>query len=278
MKFNYVACIILLLFFSRARAQPYLLKSTDSGKNFQLKIYYGTEGKGAFVQYVGQKGIIPLRIRTMDIKKNNENNISTVYYRWDELIDGKITGNYSLSETTGNISGAVYKRAKDGKIFNLEQTAGGSPDNRQEDRLFINNIMITFSHHENTALTFTYQDGHKETLQLEGFDNPQQIRRSHIADYNFDGHDDVGFSIPDAGMGVYRTFTIFLYDPGSKRFKKLKEPASNNANCIGFCDVTLDKKNRLLFTSCRGGARWWSEIYRFDKANKLIWVRSKKEQ
>lgn len=39
-----------------------------------------------------------------------------------------------------------------------------------------------------------------------------------IADYNFNGFDNVAFSIPDAGMGVYRTFSIYLYNPKSKRF------------------------------------------------------------
>ncbi|GAA4201694.1 hypothetical protein GCM10022289_15500 [Pedobacter jeongneungensis] len=277
MKFNYLIYIILTFVCLQAKAQPYLLKSTDSEKSFQLHIYYGSEGKGAFVQYVGQKGIIPLEIRTVHVKKNAGNNVPTVYYSWDELMDGKITGNYSLNETTGKIFGAVYKRLKDGRIFKLEQITGNSVDNTQ-DKLLVNNVLITFSHNENTQLTFNYEPGKRETLQLEGFDNPQQFRKSHIADYNFDGHDDVGFSIPDAGMGVYRTYTIFLYDPVSKRFKKLKEPTNTNAQCLGLCDVKLDTKNKLFFTSCRGGARWWSDVYRFDKANKLIWLRSKEEQ
>ncbi len=43
---------------TQLRAQPFLLTSARTKPSFSLKIYYGTEGKGAFVQYSGQKGII----------------------------------------------------------------------------------------------------------------------------------------------------------------------------------------------------------------------------
>ncbi|ULT41228.1 hypothetical protein KRR40_42165 [Niabella defluvii] len=47
---------------------------------------------------------------------------------------------------------------------------------------------------------------------------PGGARQSYIADYNFDGYDDVAFSVADAGMGVYRQFTIYLYNPDTNSF------------------------------------------------------------
>ncbi|MDN5424189.1 MAG: hypothetical protein L0G07_12380, partial [Chryseobacterium sp.] len=46
------------------QAQPLTLKSVDADKEFRLKLYYGNAGKGAFVQYEGKKGIIPLRVKS----------------------------------------------------------------------------------------------------------------------------------------------------------------------------------------------------------------------
>lgn len=266
--------IVLVMMFSEVSAQPFSLKSTGETKAFRLNIYYGDEGKGAFVQYRGQQGIIRLKIKSRS--QQGKTGHSKITYVWDEVLEGKLTGSYGLTQEADKLSAAWYKRNKDGKQFQLEH----APDQQahtEPDKYLLNGVLISFYHTSNELLTFSYPDGSTKTSQLPGFDQPDPRRQGSIADYNFDGYDDVAFSIPDAGMGVYRTFDIFLYNPKSKRFQTLAEPNDPKANCSGLCDVTLDQRNKLLMTSCRGGSTWWKDVYRFSNGNKLVWVSSGKQ-
>ncbi|UTX48364.1 hypothetical protein [Chryseobacterium sp. MA9] len=49
------------------------------------------------------------------------------------------------------------------------------------------------------------------------------------------------YSVPDDGMGVYRMFDVYLYNPQSKRFEKLKEPDYSRSSCSCLCNVTVEK-------------------------------------
>lgn len=266
--------ILLVLLFSKAIAQPFSLKAINVAKPFSLDIYFGTEGKGAFVQYRGQQGIIPLRLKTISSKGKSAQ--SKVTYVWDEMIGGKITGSYGLTQEAGKLSAAWYKRGKDGRQFPLEQII--TPENAARiDKYLLHDVLISFRHTSDNLLLFSYSDGSTKTSQLPGFDHPDPRRQGTIADYNFDGFDDVAFSIPDEGMGVYRIFSIYLYNPKSKRFQILVEPDVPQGKCSGLCDLTLDKKNKRLISSCRGGATWWNDVYRFSNSNKLIWIKSGKQ-
>lgn len=258
------------------KAQPFTLKSVGETKTFQLQIYYSTQGKGAFVQYAGQKGIIPLRIRTYAVdsteRKSGQPDFTT--YVWDEVINGKVTGSYGLVEGLRQISDAWYLRKKDGKRFPLQHIEKNALKYDGNKKFLLHGALLSFNISKHHLLSIAYPDGLKKTVQLPDFDQPEVVRQSIIADYNFDGYDDIAFSIPDAGMGVYRIFSIWLYHPTSKRFEKLQEPDYSKSNCSGLCDVSIDKKRKLFFTACRGGARWWQDVYRFDKTNRLIWIKS----
>ena len=270
-----LSLIAFSLLISQAQAQPVSLKSRGLAKPFQLDIYFGSEGKGAFVQYHGQPGIIQLRVKTRSTSGNPA--LSGVTYVWDEIIAGKVTGSYGLTKGSDKISETWYRRGKDGKSFILEEVKQPK-DEAKADKYLIYGVLISFRHtSDDNALRFEYPDGGTQIEQLPEFDHPDPRRQATIADYNFDGYDDVAFSIPDAGMGVYRTFSIYLYHPASKRFNIVAEPDGAQGKCSGLCDVTLDKKNRLLISSCRGAATWWKDIYNFSHHNKLVWLRSAKQ-
>jgi len=255
------------------QAQPFLLKSTTGAKPFLMDIYYDSNGKGAYVKYRGQQGVISLQLKKQTILgKLSKLNVT---YVWDEVVDGKVTGMYNLRQEGNEVSAASYLRHKDHKLFKLEQVKNQEDDFGKAGFL-LHGIVLSFYKGMEEGLSFTYPDKVTKTVRLPGFDSPEPQRKGTIADYNFDGYDDVAFSIPDAGMGVYRTFTIYLYNPVSKRFGLLAEPNDARAKCSGFCDVTLDKKNRLLITACRGGATWWSNVYKYTAFNQLKWISSKK--
>jgi hypothetical protein len=266
--------MVLILLFFQAAAQPFSLKSTNGAKPFSLDIYFGTEGKGAFVHYRGRQGIISLRLKTRS--SHGSLAVPKVTYVWDEVIGGKTTGSYGLTQEAGRLSGIWYKRSKDGKQFQLEQVIA-TGDEARIDKYLLHGVLISFRHTSDNLLIFSYSDGSTKTSPLPGFDYPDPRRLGTIADYNFDGFDDVAFSIPDEGMGIYRTFSIYLYNPKSKRFQLLAEPNAPQGKCSGLCDVTLDKKNKLLMSSCRGGATWWTDVYRYSNSSKLIWVKSSKQ-
>lgn len=267
--------IFLTIISAKVYAQPYTLQSVGLSKPFSLEIYFGDQGKGAFVKYHGQTEIIALRIKhykidTIDRKDGQPDEETFV---WDEIVGGKVNGSYGLMHNINAVKNAWYIRKKDGKKFNLQHIENKRANGN--DQYLLHGAMISFNHIENNKLKIQYPDGKYLATTLPDFDSPNAARQSSIADYNFDGFDDIAFSIPDAGMGVYREFSIWLYNPASKRFDKLAEPNYAKAKCSCLCDVKLDAKNKLLYTSCRGGARWWQDVYRYTSANKLLWIRSK---
>lgn len=273
--------LLLLLFFCRVAslfAQPFLLKSTDTRQHFSLKIFYGTKGKGAFVQYSGQKGIIPLQIKSyrFDTMSREYGQPDEHVYVWNEIVNGKITGTYSLREGLRNITAAWYLRGKDKRKFDLElQEEKGKYDGVAKYLLY--GTLIEFNHYYNDTLIFRYPNKTISTLILPEIIQPGGARQSHIADYNFDGYNDVAFSVADAGMGVYQQFIIYLYNPKYGQFYRLEEPGYNaKVKCSCLCNVAADEVKKELRTSCRGGARWWQDVWRYQN-NKLVWVRSEAE-
>lgn len=263
---------------TQLRAQPFLLTSARTKPSFSLKIYYGTEGKGAFVQYSGQKGIIPLQLKSYRRNSMNpdDGQAEEEVYVWNEMLNGKISGSYGLREGLKYVTDAWYVRGKDHRKFNLaEENEKVKYDG--VDQYLLHGTLITFNHYYNDTLVFRYPNKTVSTLILPEIMQPGGARQSYIADYNFDGYDDVAFSVADAGMGVYRQFTIYLYNPRYQQFYLLPEPDYDaKARCSCLCNVTVNHKQQELTTSCRGGARWWQDVWRF-KNGKLVWVRSEEE-
>ena len=275
-KISLILTALVFTLLSTSKAQPFLLKSIGENKSFSFKIYYGIQGKGAFVQYTGQQGIIPLRVKSAQIDRTDDSVHYTTIYVWDEMLNGKINGSYGLSEGLRFVDNAWYLRSKDNKKFKLQHI-----DNKAaydgSDKYYLHNTLIEFNHFYNDRLIFRYPDKKVTTLNLPGINSESGARQSHIADYNFDGYDDIAFSVADAGMGVYQEYAIYLFDPKSRQFHPIQEPNYAKANCSCLCDVVLDSKRKLFYTSCRGGAKWWQEVWQF-KNGKLVWLRSEEKR
>ena len=91
-----------------------------------------------------------------------------------------------------------------------------------------------------------------------------------IEDYDYDGNQDFAYYHLDDGMGVYTIHQLFIYNSVNKQFNKLKIPTDYNPKCDEFCDIQLNKKEKTFQSSCRGGARWHTDVWKFDKNKNLI--------
>ncbi|WP_394358228.1 hypothetical protein [Pedobacter agri] len=69
-----------------------------------------------------------------------------------------------------------------------------------------------------------------------------------------------------------------MYEPKTKRFQPLKESQDPRAKCSGLCDVSVNARQKVLYTACRRGARWWQDVYRIGKNNQLIWLWSSEKK
>lgn len=115
----------------------------------------------------------------------------------------------------------------------------------------------------------------KNTKKIQVINNIEASitgKQSHleINDYNFDGFTDFASFHTDDGMGVYTIYEIFIFNPKTKQFDRLNFPSDFNPKCDMFCDVKVDKIKKTLTSSCRGGAKTHSDIWKYDKNKKLI--------
>lgn len=91
-------------------------------------------------------------------------------------------------------------------------------------------------------------------------------------DYNFDGHPDLAVS---AMLGqVNEAVLVFVFDPAQRRFRALTAPTRPAVQCEGFFNLTPDKQQRSLTSSCRGGPMWYADVYRYAADGRLYVART----
>lgn len=272
---KFVLPFLLMVFSLQLIAQEYHLQSQNQKENFSFYLNTGVKGKGAFVQYEEHKEKIALQLVSYKVLHSNiDDHPVEATYVWNEIINGKINGQYGITKDPYFIYKCWYKRNTDGKKFELMQIPEKSTNLSDDYRLLLHDVFISYDRYEEDYVNFYYTTGLGQTANLETNDKVERLgRTAHVEDYNFDGYDDVAFSIPDAGMGVYHTYEIFIYNTATKKFVKLAEPDYSNSKCSALCDVEVNTKTKTLSSSCRGGARWWKDIYQYKKG-KLVWVKS----
>lgn len=102
-------------------------------------------------------------------------------------------------------------------------------------------------------------------------------RHITVADYNFDGTKDFSVSVADDGQGVYHIYDVFIYDKNKKTFYPLAYPSDGALQCEQFCDLKVNATARTLSSSCRGGAAWHKDVFRYAKDGSLYVVRQKEK-
>ncbi|WP_386134518.1 XAC2610-related protein [Xanthomonas arboricola] len=91
-------------------------------------------------------------------------------------------------------------------------------------------------------------------------------------DYNFDGHADLAVS---AMLGqVNEAVLVFVFDPAQRRFRALTAPTRPAVQCEGFFNLTPDRQQRSLTSSCRSGPMWYADVYRYAADGRLYVART----
>lgn len=232
--------------------------------------YSGT--KGAFVWYKGQTQPIPLKFKSLDIDSSDRDsgqpNFNT--YKWTEVYNGKVTGEYGFTEWPRNVDDIYYKRYSDGRVFKFEVDESEGYDGKS--MALLHNVQFHFYSYYKDSLRIVYPNGIKKILMLnplpEDRDRPRYV---YIEDYNFDGLDDIAFSVTD-GEGLVVAYDVFIYNKLSKQFTKLTTP-DGAKGCGEFTNLKINAERKELSTTCKSGARWLGYTYKFNKAGKLYLVK-----
>lgn len=102
--------------------------------------------------------------------------------------------------------------------------------------------------------------------------NEDGVFTLEAADANFDGHADLWVSAP-VGQ-VNEVVTIYLFDPGSRRFRQLQPVANAPNSCGAFSTLAVDATARELTSQCRSGPMWYTDVFRYDAQGRLYVHRS----
>ncbi len=169
-------------------------------------------------------------------------------------------------------------------IFTLHSISFALPTSQAvkgntEFKLNRQNIQFIFNENSDDAPAQLIMKNKLKKQQFSIAELPyQSTRHIYFADYNFDGLTDFSISAPDMGMGVYQVFDIFLYQPKTQNFEVIDQEKFDfsHSQCTAFTDIRLFPTKRQMSSSCRGGARWWTDTYQFNKGQ-WRWIKSKDE-
>lgn len=260
----FLAFLMPLLAFSQMK-----FKSIGTAKPIEFTFGFQHQ-KGAFVWYKGKSEPIPLKLKSLDIdsseRESGQPNFYT--YKYTEIYNGKATGEYGITEWPRNVADIYYIRYKDGKKIKFSLV---EDDEFYDGKsmVLVKDVQFNFYSFYKDSLIITYPEGNKVKYNLNPLDE-DRARRVQIKDYNFDGIDDVSFDIT-SGDGLNVAYDVFIYNPGTKKFNKVEEPA--NLGCGGMVNLKIDKVNKQLITMCKSGPKWYTFIYKFNKMGQLVLVK-----
>ena len=256
-------------------AQPFTFQSKNTAKPIEFTLGWHNSGRGAYVLYKGKTEPITLQIRSFktDTTQRADHQPDEQQYVWDEVYKGQVTGTYGLTMMAHNIYDVFYIRKSDNKRFDFDFMEEKALDFDGEKMALLHGVQLHYNITYNNTFQVKYP-GKNASFLLTALPDGEAYRYENIADYNFDGYNDIAFSVPDAGYGVFRYFDIFLYNPVTKTFNPLLLPAHETLQCQQFCNVVIDAKHKQLSSSCRGGAKWHTDLFSFDKKGGIIYLKS----
>lgn len=265
MRYSILIFNLFFFYLIQANAQPFKFNSIGEKKPFSLHFGWHNK-KGAYVWYDGQKSPIALKLKhyERDTSQREDHQPDVEYYKWTELVNGKATGEYKLTSMLRTISDVEYLRYKDQRKFKFEIDENEKYEGK--NMALLHGIQIHFYTFFKDDLIIKYPDLKEEKFKLYEV-NEGKPRYVYIDDYNFDGIDDIAFSVTD-GEGLNVVYNVFIYNPTTKRFSPLKEP--EDIGCGYFNNLKVDKKAKKLAVTCKDNARWKTYIYKIDKTGKLV--------
>ncbi|WP_411851912.1 XAC2610-related protein [Stenotrophomonas sp. LGBM10] len=98
--------------------------------------------------------------------------------------------------------------------------------------------------------------------RLPGAPDADGQSRLSAEDVDFDGQPEL---VARASVGmVNEAVAVYRYDPRQRQMRALEATPHDDAQCGGLMGLTVDAPNRTLSSSCRSGAVWYVDLYRYD--------------
>jgi len=267
---NIIILFLVLPFAPKAQMQ---LKSVGSTKPFYLELGY-QDRKGGYVWYKGQQQPMALKFKSLDIDSSERASGQPDFYHYKflEIYQGKVTGEYGFTEWPRNLDDIYYLRYKDSKRFKLSLIE----DNVYTGKSMVlaNDVQFHYYITYKDSLTIRHKDGTSHDYLLSALDEENdRVRYVSIADYNFDGIADVSFSVTD-GQGANTVYDVFIYDSRTKKFNQLQLPKGAN-DCGYFINLKRDLTRKQLSTTCKSNGSWKGYAYKFNHLGKLVLLNKK---
>lgn len=266
MKFK----LILALFFPvLSYAQPFNFRSTNTAKPIELTLSWHNMGKGASVLYKGKTQLIALKLKSYDRDTSDrairQPDIDT--YKWLEVYQGKVTGEYGVTVMLRNIDDMYYIRYSDRKKFKFEY----APDDKPYDGknlAFLHETAFHFNNDQPNTLQILYKSGLTKNFLLDA--PPADLSRyCMILDYNFDGFDDIAFAHPTPQF-VNTISNVFIYQPKTKTFERLSLPKGETENGYNLYNIKTLPKQKKLAIAYQKDAKWLYHNYQFNQQGQLV--------
>ncbi|WP_316776828.1 XAC2610-related protein [Pedobacter antarcticus] len=154
-------------------------------------------------------------------------------------------------------------------IFMFPESSIAQPFNSDSSLVILHDVKFKFSTFHDQNLTISYQDGETSRINLE--ESPEdKPRYCEIADFNFDGIDDIGFVFTDE-TGLNLIYNIFIYSPLSKKFITLFLPDLEEDK-FRILNPKFNTTDKSLTVSYKSGPSWSSYRYKFGKNYKLKFI------
>lgn len=154
-------------------------------------------------------------------------------------------------------------------VFILPESSTAQPFNSDSSLVILHDVKFKFSAFYDRDLTISYQDGEISKINLE--ESPEdKPRYCEIADFNFDGIDDIGFIFTDE-TGLNLIYNIFIYNPQSRKFLPLFLPDLEEDK-FRILNPKFNTTDKSLTVSYKSGPSWISYRYKFGKNYRLKFI------
>lgn len=259
--------LVLIIIPESSTAQPFKFKTKEGVNPIALQLSWHNEGKGAAILYNGKNEPVMLKVKSYQ-KDTSDSAVgaqSEERFIWEEITKGRATGEFSVKMRDSTLYDMSYIRYSDRKKTDFDYIPDTTKYNVKSVAI-LHGVQFEFFSFYKQDLTLSYEDGESRRITLEECPEDKP-RYCEIADFNFDGIDDIGFVFTDE-TGLNLIYNIFIYNPLSKKFAPLILPDLEEDK-FRILNPKFNATDKSLTVSYKSGPSWNSYLYKFGKNDQL---------